>query len=100
LVAAFFTAIACNVGAVAGYTSESYGAAGSVYLAALTVGFGCLKLTNPFPLSWGSWFGAMIPCIIFKEYVVLRSIFRPYIDWHGTRYYGGKGGKAIRIERR
>lgn len=37
--------------------------------------------------------------VCLSTLVCVRSIFIDYIDWHGMRYYCGKGGEVVRIEK-
>ena len=57
-----------------------------------------LRWTNPSPVSVRRWLVSFLPCVLLSAFVFLRSIFRNYIDWHGRRYWPGKGGVVLRID--
>lgn len=58
------------------------------------VGF-VLRTVNPFAISMKGWWLGFFPCVFLAAFVLLRSIFRNYIDWHGRRYYPGKDGLVL-----
>ena len=53
---------------------------------------------NPFRISQFSWLISFLPFIFVTAFVFSRSLFRNYIDWHGRRYYPGKGGVVLCVE--
>ena len=53
---------------------------------------------NPFRIPIWSWLISFLPFIFVTAFVFSRSLFRNYIDWHGRRYYPGKGGVVLRVE--
>lgn len=53
---------------------------------------------NPFRIPIRSWLISFLPFILVTAFVFLRSLFRNYIDWHGKRYYLGKGGVVLCVE--
>ncbi len=57
-----------------------------------------LRWTNPSPVSIKHWLMYFLPCILLSAFVFVRSIFRNYIDWHGRRYWPGKGGVVLKID--
>jgi hypothetical protein len=93
LVAVFMAVLfpAGQVGALCGWLS--YGFLMATILVALV-----LRWTNPCPVSVKQWLICFLPCILLSAFVFLRSIFRNYIDWHGRRYWPGKGGIVLRID--
>ncbi|MGB6065733.1 MAG: glycosyltransferase [Desulfomonilaceae bacterium] len=50
---------------------------------------------NPSSISIKRWLISVFPCIFLSAYVFLRSVVRNYIDWHGRRYWPGKGGVVL-----
>ncbi|MGO9569275.1 MAG: hypothetical protein ACLP5H_17200, partial [Desulfomonilaceae bacterium] len=82
---------ASQVSALCGWSS--YGFLIATALVALV-----LRWTNPAPVSIGRWLVSFLPCIFLSAFVFLRSIFRNYIDWHGRRYWPGKGGVVLKID--
>ncbi len=50
---------------------------------------------NPSTISIERWLISFFPCIFLSAFVFLRSIVRNYIDWHGRRYWPGKGGVVL-----
>lgn len=53
---------------------------------------------NPFRIPIWSWLISYLPFIFVTAFVFARSVFRNYIDWHGRRYYPGKGGVVLCVE--
>ncbi len=56
-----------------------------------------LRATTPFSTPASHWLLALVPCVFLSEFVVIRSVFRNFIDWHGRRYWPGKNGIILRI---
>lgn len=56
-----------------------------------------LRMLNPFSIPMSSWLLAFFPCMYLASYIFVRSLFINYIDWHGRRYWCGRGGKVVRI---
>jgi ceramide glucosyltransferase len=65
------------------------------FLVALSVVAVTLRRVNPFGISWHKWLAYFVPCMFFHAFVVVRSIFRNHIDWHGRRYWPGKDGVVL-----
>ena len=57
-----------------------------------------LRQVNPFHIPVRSWLASFLPFIFVTGFVFLRSVFRNYIDWHGTKYWPGKGGVVLSAE--
>ncbi len=53
---------------------------------------------NPLRISLFGWLVSFLPFIFVTAFVYSRSLFRNYIDWHGRRYYPGKGGVVLCVE--
>jgi ceramide glucosyltransferase len=53
---------------------------------------------NPFRIPIWSWLISYLPFIFVTAFVLSRSVFRDHIDWHGKRYYLGKGGVVLSVE--
>jgi ceramide glucosyltransferase len=79
------------VGALCGWVS--YGFLMVVALVAVV-----LRWTNPSRIPIKQWLVYFLPCIFLSAFVFVRSIFRNYIDWHGRRYWPGRGGVISRID--
>ncbi|HMK34225.1 MAG TPA: glycosyltransferase [Desulfomonilaceae bacterium] len=67
-----------------------------VFLAALVVVALVLRRVNPFRISLRNWLLYFIPALFFHAFIVVRSIFRNHIDWHGRRYWPGREGIILR----
>jgi hypothetical protein len=57
-----------------------------------------LRSVNPFHIPVGSWLASFLPFIFVTGFVFLRSVFRNHIDWHGKKYWPGKGGVVLSAE--
>jgi len=55
-----------------------------------------LRTLNPLSISFQKWLLYFFPCLLLHSFVIVRSIFRRHIDWHGRRYWPGKGGVILR----
>ena len=53
---------------------------------------------NPFRIPIRSWLISFLPFVFVTAFVFSRSLFRNYINWHGKRYYLGKGGVVLCVE--
>jgi ceramide glucosyltransferase len=73
------------------------GLIGLSFLVALVGVVLCLRATTPFRTPVVNWLLALAPCVLLNEFVVIRSVFRNFIDWHGRRYWPGKNGIILRI---
>jgi ceramide glucosyltransferase len=56
-----------------------------------------LRRVNPFGISLHKWLAYFVPCMFFHAFVVVRSIFRNHIDWHGRRYWPAKEGVIVLV---
>lgn len=56
-----------------------------------------LRRANPFSISLLKWLGYFVPSLYFHAFIVVRSVFRNYIDWHGRRYWPCRGGIILRV---
>jgi hypothetical protein len=72
--------------------------AGLGFLLLLTISVTFLYLDQERGITYGQWMSSMLPFIFVNVYVVLRSISLSHIDWHGKRYWPGKGGKILHVE--
>ena len=68
------------------------------FLAFVVVILTLFRQLNPFGISFVRWVAACFPFIFMTAFVFLRSIFRNYIDWHGIRYWPGKGGVVLALK--
>ncbi|AFM23266.1 glycosyltransferase [Desulfomonile tiedjei] len=81
----------------AGLCSFTSGLASAIFMMGVSlIGFLLWRFSSS-SISLKAWMVAFLPCIFLSAGVFLRSIFRNYIDWHGRRYYPGKGGRVLRI---
>ncbi|MBI5248082.1 MAG: glycosyltransferase [Desulfomonile tiedjei] len=78
-----------------GLVSNSAGISSMHFLVAMILIGLLLRNINPFYITVRNWFIGFLPCVLLAAFVFLRSIFRSYIDWHGRRYYPGKGGIVL-----
>jgi ceramide glucosyltransferase len=53
---------------------------------------------NPFRIPIWRWLISYLPFIFVTAFVLSRSVFRDHIEWHGKRYYLGKGGVVLCVE--
>ncbi len=65
------------------------------FLAAMLAVAVALRRVNPFGISLHKWLAYFVPCMFFHAFIVVRSIFRNYIDWHGRRYWPGREGVIL-----
>ncbi|MBM3301661.1 MAG: hypothetical protein FJY85_17145, partial [Deltaproteobacteria bacterium] len=56
-----------------------------------------LRRGYPVRISWKMWMAAVLPTICLICFVLIRSVFLDHIDWHGRRYYTGKGGIVLSV---
>jgi hypothetical protein len=56
-----------------------------------------LRRVNPFGISLPKWLAYFVPAMGFHAYIIVRSVFRNYIDWHGRRYWPGTDGVVLRV---
>ena len=83
---------------VLGMAPAVIGCASYVFLSGLLISAWLLRKTNPSDVSTHNWLMCVIPCILFAAFICLRSITVNHIDWHGRRYWPGKGGVVLRSE--
>jgi len=54
---------------------------------------------NSLRISLFGWLASFLPFIFVTAFVYSRSLFRNHIDWHGKRYYPGKGGVVLCVDK-
>jgi ceramide glucosyltransferase len=89
--------VAATLLAAAAFVDVITGLIGLSFLILLVIVVLLLRATTPFPTRFAKWLLALPPCIFLNEFVVIRSVFRNFIDWHGRRYWPGKNGIILRI---
>jgi ceramide glucosyltransferase len=95
LTLAFLVSVGVAGLSVAGWLGALPGLFACGFLVALFVVAVILRSVNPFGISLRKWLLYFVPAMFFHAFVVVRSIFRNYIDWHGRRYWPGKGGVIV-----
>ncbi len=92
------------VATVAGLGLYPIGAAGTPtaavslgYLAVGVLAGTLLRIINPFGISILKWLLSFFPCILFVGFIFLRSIFRNYVVWNGTKYLAGRNGRVLAV---
>ncbi len=78
-----------------GLGNNSAAVSSTIFLATTVLIGLLLRQINPFYISVRSWLTGFLPCMLLAAFVLLRSIFRNHIDWHGRRYYPGKEGMVL-----
>ena len=63
-----------------------------VFLFSLILFVAALRRITSVSITFQSWMIGFFPCLTLSAYVFLRSVFRNHIDWHGRRYWPGRGG--------
>ncbi|MFH0823664.1 MAG: glycosyltransferase [Pseudomonadota bacterium] len=81
-----------------GLTSWDSAVPSFVGLGLLLMTAGALWRTAGFRVNFFRWMYAFVPCIFLSAWVVGRSVFRHHIDWHGRRYFPGRGGTVLAME--
>jgi ceramide glucosyltransferase len=79
----------------AGWLGGIPGLLGCGFLVTMLVVAEALRGVNPFRISAYKWLVYFVPCMFFHAFVVIRSVFRNHIDWHGRRYWPGKEGVIV-----
>lgn len=46
-------------------------------------------------VSLDKWFQGVVPFLVLSTAIVLRSVFRKRIDWHGKTYWCGREGRVL-----
>jgi ceramide glucosyltransferase len=79
----------------AGWLGVLPGLLGCGFFVTMLVVAEALRRVNRFRISAHKWLAYFVPCMFFHAFVVVRSIFRNHIDWHGRRYWPGKEGVIV-----
>jgi len=98
LALAFFAAAILGTLSIAGMAAAGAGWASYSFLLVLLLSGLLLRNINPTDISLKKWLVCLVPCIILVAFIGLRSIIVNHIDWHGRRYWPGKGGVVLRLE--
>jgi len=97
-VLAFLAAAILSTLATLGMVAAGVGWASYIFLVVLLLSALLLRNMNPSDISLKKWLICVVPCIILVAFICLRSIIVNHIDWHGRRYWPGKGGVVLRVE--
>ncbi len=82
---------------IAGLVEAFRGCAGLLFLVGVESAAILLLSTNPFGIPWWKWF-TFLPVLVFlSTYLLIRSVFRNYLIWHGKRYQAGAGGQVTAV---
>ena len=95
LTLALLVSLAATVLFSAGWLGLAPGLLAAGFLGTMLVVAVTLHRVNPFRISFRKWVTYFVPCMFFHAFVVVRSIFRNHIDWHGRRYWPGKEGVIV-----
>lgn len=81
-----------------GVVKPVFGVASGLFLATMVLMAMILRKLNPFNISPGKWMLSFLPFVFLAAFVLIRSIFRNHIDWHGRRYRPGPNGVVLSAE--
>ncbi len=56
-----------------------------------------LRFLNPFGIGVCKWAACVFPLVLLSAYLLVRSVFRDYLIWHGKRYRAGRGGVVVQV---
>jgi hypothetical protein len=80
-----------------GFLGSEYALIGALFWIGVLTIVASLRSVNHAKIPIVKWM-ITFPVLVFAAtYVCVRSIFLDHIDWHGKRYYCGKGGVVIEI---
>ena len=80
-----------------GFLGSEYALIGALFWIGVLTLVASLRSVNQAKIPIVKWM-ITFPVLIFAAtYICVRSIFLDHIDWHGKRYYCGKGGVVIEI---
>jgi ceramide glucosyltransferase len=96
LTIATIVAILISIFYLCGVVDSSAGLPSLFFLGSLVIIGLLLREINAFYISIWNWLTGFLPCVLLAAFVLARSIFRNYIDWHGRRYYPGKKGLVLK----
>ncbi len=94
---AVINSIVLIVLSIIGYSQASYGLLSVLHIITIIGVILAIRRINPYKKPVWSWVRAIFPCLALNLYVVLRSVYREYIDWHGKRYWPGRKGVVLKI---
>jgi ceramide glucosyltransferase len=80
-----------HIGSIVGWGSIAFVLGDQLWMAWLH------KVSNA-RISLGRWLILAVPLVFLAAYIFARSVFINYLDWHGRRYWCGKGGLVKRID--
>ncbi len=79
------------IGAVAGWISVGFFIANQLWVV-------WLHRMSPSSISLGRWLLLGVPLVFLGAWLFLRSLFINYVEWHGRRYWCGRGGIVVRMD--
>ncbi len=80
-----------------GVMDASFGWAGLGFLLLVPCAVVPLRFLNPFGIGLSKWAACTFPLIFLSAYLLVRSVFRDYLIWHGKRYRAGRGGVVTEV---
>jgi hypothetical protein len=91
---------ACGLALYAsGNLGVKYAVAGAILWANILLIGSLLRIVNIPRLPIIRSFIGLPILVCLSTFLSIKSIFLDHIDWHGVRYYCGKGGRVVRIEK-
>ena len=81
-----------------GILGSGYAWLGALFWIGILALLASLRTLNQAKIPIIKWMITFPVLVFIATYVCVRSIFLDHIDWHGKRYYCGKGGVVIAIE--
>jgi hypothetical protein len=91
---------ACGLALCAsGNLGAEYAVAGTILWANILLIGSLLRIVNIPRLPIIRSFIGLPILVYLSTFLSIKSIFLDHIDWHGVRYYCGKGGRVVRIEK-
>ncbi|MEW6350913.1 MAG: glycosyltransferase [Thermodesulfobacteriota bacterium] len=82
---------------LAGVTDAIYLLAALAFLLVVECTVLPLRVLNPFGIPLSKWAVCAVPLVFLCAYLLVRSVFRDYLIWHGKRYRAGRGGVVMQV---
>ena len=81
-----------------GVFTLNYALIGGLFWVGVLTLVAVLRSINQPIIPIGEWIGAFPVLVFVATFVCVRSIFLDHIDWHGRRYYCGRGGLVSEVK--
>ena len=81
-----------------GILGSEYALIGALFWIGVLTLVAALRSVNQAKIPIGKWMITFPVLVFVATYVCVRSIFLDHIDWHGKRYFCGKGGFVSKIQ--